>query len=92
MSIASAGAATRSILARIAVTAPVISSTVSPRTRKSHQEAAHLRGRHVARQHGVERGGGLGAGQLGAGGDLGDQRLERFHGAAASVRLAARVR
>src|SRR4051794_15215577 len=34
-SIASAGAVTRSILARIADTAPVISSTVSPRTRSA---------------------------------------------------------
>src|SRR3954469_12188281 len=34
-SMASAGALTRSILARIADTAPVISSTVSPRTRKA---------------------------------------------------------
>src|SRR5258708_7804253 len=32
---APAGASTRSILARIAVTAPVISSTVSPRTRNA---------------------------------------------------------
>src|SRR5262245_40814023 len=35
MSTASAGASTRSILSRMAVTAPVISSTVSPRTRKA---------------------------------------------------------
>ena len=35
MSIASSGALTRSILARIAVTAPVISSTLSPRTRSA---------------------------------------------------------
>ena len=34
-SMASAGARTRSILSRIAVTAPVISSTVSPRTRRA---------------------------------------------------------
>jgi hypothetical protein len=34
MSTAPGGAVTASILARIAVTAPVISSTVSPRTRK----------------------------------------------------------
>ena len=34
-SMASAGALTRSILSRIAVTAPVISSTVSPRTRSA---------------------------------------------------------
>ena len=35
MSMASAGAVTRSIFSRIAVTAPVISSTVSPRTRSA---------------------------------------------------------
>ena len=38
-SIASGGAATRSILSRIAVTAPVISSTVSPRTRNAISRA-----------------------------------------------------
>src|SRR3984885_13391919 len=38
-SMASGGAFTRSILARIAVTAPVISSTVSPRTRKAIKSA-----------------------------------------------------
>ena len=38
-SIASGGAATRSILARIADTAPVISSTVSPRTRNAISSA-----------------------------------------------------
>ena len=45
-----------------------------------HQEAAHLRGRHFARQHRVESRRGLGARQRRPGGDLGDQRLERFHG------------
>src|SRR5579883_1095806 len=38
-SMASAGAATRSILARMTVTAPVISSTVSPRTRSAISKA-----------------------------------------------------
>src|SRR5439155_973841 len=38
-SIASGGAATRSIFSRIAVTAPVISSTVSPRTRSAMRSA-----------------------------------------------------
>ncbi len=38
-SMASGGALTRSILARIAVTAPVISSTVSPRTRNAINSA-----------------------------------------------------
>ena len=38
-SIASGGAATRSIFSRIAVTAPVISSTVSPRTRSAMSSA-----------------------------------------------------
>ena len=38
-SMASGGAATRSILARMAVTAPVISSTVSPRTRSAISSA-----------------------------------------------------
>src|SRR5262249_49735917 len=38
-SIASGGAITRSIFSRIAVTAPVISSTVSPRTRNAINRA-----------------------------------------------------
>src|SRR3984957_12664090 len=38
-SMASGGASTRTILARIAVTAPVISSTVSPRTRNAINSA-----------------------------------------------------
>ena len=48
-----------SILARIAATAPVISSTVSPRTRKRHQQPAHLRGRRFARHHAIEGAGGF---------------------------------
>ena len=75
-SMASGGAVTRSILARMAATAPVISSTVSPRTRSAIEQAAHLRGRRLARHHLLERAGGFLAGERGAGRDLADERLE----------------
>ena len=78
-SMASAGAVTRSILARLADTAPVISSTVSPRTPKRHQQAAHLRGRGLAGHQAVEGGRRLLARQCGAGGDLSDDRFEIVH-------------
>ena len=48
MSIASGGALTLSIFARMAATAPVISSTVSPADPQRHEEPAHLRRRHFA--------------------------------------------
>ncbi len=75
-SIASGGAFTPSILARMVVTAPVISSTVSPRTRKAISSAAHLRGRRFARHHAVEGAGCFRAGEARAGRDLGDERFE----------------
>ncbi len=78
-SIASAGALTCSILARIAETAPVISSTVSPRTRKRHQQSAHLRRRGLAGHHAVEGGRRLLARQGRAGGDFADDRFEVVH-------------
>ena len=88
-SIASAGAFTPSILARMVVTAPVISSTVSPRTRKRHQQAAHLRGRRFARHHAVEGGGCLLAREARPGRDLGDERLEIVgHGVSSPARAS----
>ncbi len=78
-SMASGGASTRSIFARIVVTAPVISSTVSPRTRNAIKERAHLRRRRFARHHLLEGGGRFVATERGAGRDLADER-PKFHG------------
>ena len=92
-SMASAGAFTPSILARMVVTAPVISSTVSPRTRKRHQQRAHLRGRRFARHHAVEGGGRFLAREARAGRDLGDERFEIVgHGGLNPPRAAGDLR
>ena len=55
MSMAPSGASTFSIFSRMVATAPEISSTVSPRTRKRHQESADLAGRRLAGHDHVER-------------------------------------
>src|SRR5579863_3640843 len=66
------GASTRSILPRIAVTAPVISSTVSPRTRNAISSAPICDG--VASPDIIGEGGrGFFAAERGAGCHLGDQ-------------------
>ena len=56
ISTASGGASTVVMRARRNFAAPVISSIVSPRTRKRHQECAHRNGRRDARHQQIERG------------------------------------
>ena len=79
MSMASGGAFTPAIFARIAATAPVISSTVSPRTLSAIRNPPICDG--VTSPESIEFEGAfrLGPGQRRASGDFGDQRLERFH-------------
>ena len=75
-SIASGGAATAVIRARMARTAPVISGTVSPRTRIAISRRADLRRRRLAGHDDVERGFGVAVGQRLAGGEAGEERLQ----------------
>ena len=79
MSIAPGGAATRSIRARKAATAPVISATVSPRARSAIRSPPSWAGVTTSRENNIERGPSFDLGQARPGRDLGDQRLERIH-------------
>ena len=63
MSIAPAGATTRSILSRIATTAPVISATVSPRARSAIRKPPSWAGVTLSRENQLEGGLRLGLGQ-----------------------------
>ncbi len=78
MSIAPEGASTRNILSRMTSTAPVISSTLSPRPQR-HQQSGNLSRRRLARHEHVERDLGLLSRQRLAVGGLCNEGLEFAH-------------
>ena len=92
VSMVPSGASIFSARARIACAPPVISSTVSPRTRSGHEKAAHLGWRRLARHHRVEGGPRFVHGERRTARDTPYERLEigRFrHGGQTSARLRA---